>query len=283
MNAEQLRVNARIEDEHWWFVGRRRIMRALVERLAPPNPNRLIVDVGCGTGGNIGALSNDYRAIGIDTSPDAIELARARFPRAQFVLGRAPDDLGPAAGEASVFLLMDVLEHVRDDFWLFSELLNAATPGAHFLITVPADPGLWSEHDESHLHYRRYNRERLAHLWRGQPVTTLGLSYFNSWLYRPIQAVRAINRLRGKASGEAGTDLWLPRAPVNRLLTNLYAGETKRLLRLIDGRSRGFGAGVSLLAVLRREAGPVGVHGKPADAAPDLFDPEARRKLPVAV
>ena len=41
---------------------------------------------------------------------------------------------------------------------MLSGLLAAAAPGAYFLLTVPADESLWSEHDESFGHYRRYDR-----------------------------------------------------------------------------------------------------------------------------
>jgi len=170
---------------------------------------------------------------------------------------------------------MDVLEHIRDDFRILSELFAAAQPGAYFLLTVPANRALWSEHDKSHLHYRRYDVARFEHLWRGQPVTPLLVSHFNARLYRPIQWIRALNRWRGKASGEAGTDLWLPRPIVNRTLTNVYASESQRLLGALDrGTRAGFRDGVSLLAVLRRDAGPVQVRDKPGDLEPDLFDPE---------
>ena len=37
----------------------------------------------CGTGGNIAALADRYRGIGVDTSERGIELARARFPRVE--------------------------------------------------------------------------------------------------------------------------------------------------------------------------------------------------------
>jgi SAM-dependent methyltransferase len=274
MNAEQLRVNAQVEDRHWWFVGRRRIMRAIVESLVCPGSNALVVDVGCGTGGNIGALAKGYRTIGIDSSADAVALAQARFPNTRFVLGHAPRDLGDDARKARLFLLMDVLEHVPDDFLLLSELLEAASPGAYFLITVPADPSLWSKHDESHLHYRRYDLARFRRLWQELPATPLVVSHFNCFLYRPIQMARALNRRRGKSSGEADTDLWLPNRLVNRALTTLYAFERRRILKLLGGRGgQGFRRGVSLLAVLRREPGAITPRGKPADVASDLFHP----------
>ena len=104
----------------------------------------LIVDVGCGTGGNLAALGRRYRCVGIDTSVEAVELAQRRFPQVQFIAGRAPQDLGELAAQAQLFLLTDVLEHVPDDYVMLSELLAAACPGSHFLVTVPADESLWS-------------------------------------------------------------------------------------------------------------------------------------------
>ena len=44
-----------LETDHWWFVGRRRILRSLLKRLAPPAGAR-ILEVGCGAGGNVPLL-----------------------------------------------------------------------------------------------------------------------------------------------------------------------------------------------------------------------------------
>ncbi|HET7042294.1 MAG TPA: class I SAM-dependent methyltransferase, partial [Gemmatimonadales bacterium] len=136
MRAEHWRLNAEVEERHWWFVGRRRIMGALVRRLAEPGAGHVVVDVGCGTGGNIGSLADEYGCVGVDPSPEAIELAAGRWPGVRFVCGEAPEALGGAESEAGVVLLMDVLEHVPDDFDLLSRLVAVLRPGAHLLITV---------------------------------------------------------------------------------------------------------------------------------------------------
>jgi SAM-dependent methyltransferase len=275
MNPEQLRLNAQIEDEHWWFVGRRRILSRLADRLVPREPASLVIDVGCGTGANLAAVATGRRGVGIDTSPEAVALARERFPQVEYRLGGAPDNLLDVLPAARLVLLTDVLEHVRDDFALASRLLAAVSPGTWFIVTVPADPALWSEHDESHLHYRRYTRERFERIWHGLPVEAALVSAFNARLYLPIKAVRSLNRRRGRAAGQAGTDLFLPPRPVNRLLTALYASEGNRLERALAGNRAGYTAGVSLLAVLRRLDGDIAPRDKPANLEADLFDPVA--------
>lgn len=253
MRAEQLHLNAALEDRHWWFVGRRSIVRRLVHRILPRGAT--IVDVGCGTGGNLGALAAEYACVGVDTSPDAIALARERFPGIRFLEGRAPEDLGALAAEARLFLLADVIEHVEDDAGFLARLVRSASPGALFLITVPADPGLWSRHDETHLHFRRYERADLARLWERLPVTCLLLSHFNARLHPIVRAVRGWSRRRGKASGAAGTDLFLPARPVNWALTKLFAGEGRTLEGALASGGPGYAAGVSLIAILKREPG----------------------------
>jgi 2-polyprenyl-3-methyl-5-hydroxy-6-metoxy-1,4-benzoquinol methylase len=269
MHSEQFQLHADIEQRHWWFVGRRRILCRLVAEVLPASPQTAIIDIGCGTGGNIAALADRYQCVGIDASEEAIELARRRFPQVRFIAGRAPHDLGELASQARLFLLTDVLEHVPDDYAMFSELLAAASPGCHFLVTVPADESLWSEHDESFGHYRRYDRARLEGIWAGLPVTTLLLSYLNSRLLPVVRLVRAWNRRRGRVAGRAGTDFWLPSPPANSLLTVLFAGEARRLTAALRGRTRAYRAGASLVALLRREAGPIAIRPKPASLPPD--------------
>jgi SAM-dependent methyltransferase len=276
MRSDTFVLHADYERRHWWFVARRRIVQALVHQILPPSKERLIVDVGCGTGANVDAFAREYDCIGIDTSAEGTALARQNYPHCRFITGFAPEDLGEAAGRADMFLLMDVLEHVRDDIGLFTNLMAAAKPGAHVLITVPADPRLWSSHDIVHMHYRRYTTERLMKLWQDQPLIPLVVTHFNSRLYRLIRATRSVSRILARSWGHGGTDLKLPPAPVNRLLTSIFEGETNRISRDLRSHDRsGGGHGISMLAIVRREGGVVERRQRtPELAATDLHDPE---------
>ena len=262
MKSDQVQLHAEIEEKHWWFLGRRKIMRDLVRKVVPASRAATVVDVGCGTGANIAALAEDYSCVGMDASSEAIELARRRFPRVQFLCGSSAGDLGGLARRTDLFLLMDVLEHVADDASFLSSLVAAMKTGAHLLITVPAGKSLWSQHDVSFGHLRRYEREQLQGLWAGLPVSPRLVSYFDTFLYPIVRGLRAIGRLRGRAWGAAGTDLSLPEWPLNRVLQKIFASEGRFLVDLVEGRRhRGFPFGVSLIALLRREPGKV-----PSDA-----------------
>jgi len=153
-----------------------------------------------------------------------------------------------------LFLLMDVLEHVPDDTALLAPLVTAAQPGSHFLITVPADMKLWSPHDVSFGHFRRYDRLRFERAWAGLPLTPVLVSYYNCRLYPLALLARTLSRLRKRAWGRAETDFTLPAQPVNKLLETIFSGESACLIHRMEGRrSAGYPVGVSLMAILRRE------------------------------
>ncbi len=276
MKPELMRIHAEYERDHWWFVARRRIVTALIHDLLPPSKDRLIIDVGCGTGITVARLASEYSCIGIDSSEHGVALARESYPHCDFRVGDAPQDLGADAGRADLFLLMDVLEHVRDDVALFTSVMAAAKPGALALITVPANPALWSAHVIVHMHYRRYTHRRLAGLWTHPALTPLLVAHCNRRLYPLVRLVRAVSNARGRAAGSGGTDLRLPPAPVNRVLAGLFGGEAHRLRRrLRRGAVDPNGMGVSLLAIVRREAGPLSPQTLPAELADaDVHDPE---------
>jgi SAM-dependent methyltransferase len=276
MHAEQLKLFADIEARHWWFTARREIVRRIVEQAAPPSTNRKIVDIGCGTGGNLAVFAAHYRCAGIDASPAAVQLARERFPNVSFTCGAVAEQLPAVAADADVLLLMDVIEHVADDFEFFSEVAARCRPGALLLVTVPADMSLWSPHDETVLHYRRYEPARLRQLWAGLPLRERFFSYFNSRLYPFIKTLRQRNRARGESSGAAGTDFNMPPAPVNALLRRVFAGESAALLRaLASGQRMPYRRGVSLIALLEREPGVINPRRKPPDIPDDPFKPAA--------
>ncbi len=255
MNREVFELQGRIEEEHWWFRARRRVLLHLASDLLPETGT--VLDCGCGTGGNIRAFPEVHRRIGVDPSLEAITIATGKCPGVQFVLGTPPRVATAELQISDLVLLTDVLEHVERDGELLSGLVKCMRPGAHLLITVPANPGLWSPHDHSHAHYRRYTAGSLARLWEDLPVRQRLLAPFNRRLYPLVWLARRVTRALGRSAGAAGTDLALPVRPLNEMLLRIFAGESKGLaLALAGKRPPPRGPGVSLLAVLRRETAP---------------------------
>jgi len=262
MKSDQFSLHHEIELRHWWFRGRRRIVLSLIRSLVPPGQGRVLIDIGCGTGGNTFALAEEYAAVGVDPSPEAIAFAKTLPSSAVFIEGRFPADVGQKfLRAAEMFLLLDVLEHLADDAGLVAEVVSCLRPGGYLLLTVPAGMRLWSEHDRSFGHYRRYDLASLRALWAKQPVRELVVSYYNSRLYPVVLAARMLSRLRGGARGLAGTDFKMGNPGINAGLEQIFAGESRRLLEVLSGkRPQGYGRGVSLIAVLRREPGEIKIN-----------------------
>ncbi len=263
-----------MEERHWWFLGKRQIVKTLLTSLLTPNLRSLVVDVGCGPGGNVGALADSYDVAGIDISPNAIALARQRYPGIRFWQGELAEAPPEFDAGASFYLLTDVLEHVPDDFLFLSTLLARCKVGAHVLLTVPANDALWSSHDEVLGHYRRYERNQLELVWQGLPVIPRLISYYNSRLYPPIRAIRWLTQHSSKSFGKRGTDLRLPPEPVNRILASLFGGESKVLKDCLEGRRPvGYDYGASLIAILQVEGQSITPRRRPEQMN---FDHRAR-------
>jgi SAM-dependent methyltransferase len=245
MQREQFLAHAELEDRHWWFTGRRAILKRVVAAVAPPGQGMALLDIGCGTGGNVAAFAGGYAVLGLDPSNDAIELARARFPAVRFEQTADPEVGREHLQRGGVLLMSDVLEHVADDQELLDRAIAVVPSGGHLELTAPADPALWSRHDVDFGHFRRYRSEQFQALWRGAPVEQRLLSSFNSRLRPLIAAMRRV------APG-LGNNLHVPVGPLNGMLRRIFAGEAGALVAAIDRGLPPFRRGVSLVAVLRK-------------------------------
>lgn len=235
----------RMEERHWWFRGRRAVIWALIRRAGALVPARLL-DAGCGTGRNLVELGRLGVAEGVDPSEVAVEYCRRRG--LEGVRVGSLDALPFDDGRFDLLLATDVLEHLPDDGAGLRELRRVATADAALIVTVPAYGWLWSQHDETHHHYRRYTRPLLVRRaeeagWRVETA-----SYFNTALLPPIAAVRTIGR-RLRRSGRGRTDYELTGGPVNSLLELPMRAEAE----LIE-RGGSLPAGVSIGMVCRPAA-----------------------------
>lgn len=274
MKLAQFQVHEAFEQTHWWFTARRQIIRALVGAIAPASHESLIIDIGSGTGGIVAALSADYACIGVDRDSTAVAIAQGRHAATKFLNREAPQGVQSELHHAKVVLLLDVLEHIEDDFLFLSGVLAAVQPGTFVLITAPADGDLWSKHDISFGHFRRYDRSRLMATWAGLPASCHMCSYFNSRLYAPIKWIRRINNRLGRTAGKEGTDFAQPPRLINWLLHTIFAGEASVLAgALASGRVSAYDRGVSLAAVLRREEGELRPRTRPCG-----FEDEVRHE-----
>ena len=112
-----------------------------------------VVDMGCGTGINLDALSQFGRVAGVDVSETALSFCRERKA---YRLCQAPvSDLPFRSESIQLLTAFDVLEHCEDDRAVLKEAFRACSPGGWVVFTVPAYQFMWGDHDVVAKHYRR--------------------------------------------------------------------------------------------------------------------------------
>jgi SAM-dependent methyltransferase len=267
MRPDELHAMLSRDDSHWWYRGRRRVLRAALDRL-PLGPAARLLDAGCGSGRTLDELARYGRVSGIDLSAEAVACARGRGH--EDVRVARVEDLPFEDAAFDVVTCLDVVEHTPDDGATLAELRRVTRPGGLLLVTVPAYQALWSWHDEANLHFRRYDSSSLRVVARNAGWEVVGDTHFNSVLLAPVAAVRVAQRHR---RGHGHSNLDLTPSALNGVLELPLRLES----RLIATGVR-LPAGLSLLAVLRRSA----VDGLPARRdAPALPRPQAAAQ-PVA-
>jgi SAM-dependent methyltransferase len=192
-----------LEERHWWFRAKRRMVFALLERWG--NGGGRALDVGCGTGITLLELPPRFRALGLDPAAEAVALCRERG-LSDLVRGSATEIPLPG-GAADVVLALDIVEHVEDDVAALREIARVLSPSGIAVLTVPAFPFLWSAHDEALHHKRRYTRrvfeQRLSQA--GLAVRVGGFSHATIF---PLAAVlRLVRRPASGRNGSAASDV----------------------------------------------------------------------------
>lgn len=218
---------ASLDAEHWWFAARRDVVASLIRRCVRPPAGARLLEVGCGTGGNLSMLGQFGRLDAVELDDGARALAAERSGIAVRP-GGLPDDLPPECDGYDMVVLLDVLEHVHADQHALAALRRRLRPGGKLVLTVPAYPWLWSRHDETHHHHRRYTAGVLGDRLAAAGYRVVTMSYFNTLLFPLIASVRVLHRLLGI---DAADDA-MPSQPVNRVLRALFRSERHAIGRL---------------------------------------------------
>ncbi|WP_336974004.1 class I SAM-dependent methyltransferase [Sphingobium aromaticiconvertens] len=227
------------EGEHWWFVARRAIIDSLIAAHIPLGPDARILEAGCGTGGNLALLAHHGTLDALEYDADARALATARGI-GRIEAGALPGAIGFGETRYDMIALLDVLEHVDEDVASLGALGERLAAGGRMLVTVPAVPWLWSDHDVLHHHKRRYTQDGLSAVARNAGLTVQASGYFNSLLFPLAMAQRMAHQLLRRAAPLDAR----PSPTVNAALQRVFAAERHMLGRV------NFPIGLSLYAVL---------------------------------
>lgn len=247
MNADEYSNLGRVEREHWYYAGKRQLVRSWIGRTAGLSRDSLLLDCGAGTGLFAASMREVCRVRVLDDHAESLAILRTRFAPEEIVEGSATAIPLPAAS-ADCITALDVLEHIADDHGAAREIRRVLRPGGHVVITVPAMMSLWGHWDVALHHHRRYAAPELQALFPAADWEIVHLNYTNVAAFPLVWLVRRWQRGRDPGVASRMEDR-LPPAGVNRILQWLF-------VRLGLVRGVRFPLGVSLLLVARKRVSP---------------------------
>lgn len=227
MERAAYREMADLDQRHWWYQARRRILEELIRRTIRPPKDAQILEIGCGTGHNLEMLGTFGHVDAIELDDESRAIAEKRLGRG-IVSARLPELDGIPDGKYDLIAALDVIEHIDEDSAAVAAIAGKLKPGGKFIMTVPAHPWMWSAHDVVNHHKRRYSKAALKRLIEESPLKIDKVGYFNSLLFPAAVAERVASKLRGKDDA----DVKLPSAPLNSALRTVFAAERHLVGRL---------------------------------------------------
>jgi len=251
MQQHTYAIMRRVEESHWWFVGRRQIIRSFLQPIVcdlktdagdtKRDTTLNMLDVGCGTGANLEMLSEFGQAEGVDVSAEALSFCQARG--LQNVKLGAAEALPYEDNSFDLVTGLDVVEHLDDDLAGLKEMRRVLRRGGRTLLFVPAFMFLWGVQDDISNHRRRYTLKDLKRVVRGAGFEVERATYVNISFFAPILLGRLFMRATGlRPESENNITIGF----LNGLMGKLLSAERGPL------RYLNFPFGVSIICVARR-------------------------------
>lgn len=160
-NAEGFKMLASLEDKHFWFRTRVKLIHWAFKKYFSKAVSFL--EIGCGTGYILSTLQKSYPnllTMGSDIHVTSLPFAEAQLREKTALFQMDARDI-PFSRQFDVIGSFDVLEHIEEDEKVIQEMYKALKPGGGLLLTVPQHPKLWSPVDEVACHKRRYKQREL--------------------------------------------------------------------------------------------------------------------------
>lgn len=195
MQPHTYSIMYRVEETHWWYVGRRRIISSFLEWITRSTKPGRILDVGCGTGANLEMLSEFGEAEGIDVSKEALAFCRERGLKK--VREGEAERLPFPDNSFDLVTGLDVIEHLDHDQAGLKEMHRVLRPNGRALLFVPAFMFLWGVQDEVSHHRRRYTLAEIKRLVQEAGFEIERATYVNITFFLPILLGRLLMRLTG--------------------------------------------------------------------------------------
>ncbi len=247
-NKENFKFLFEMEQRHFWHVGRREIIYALLQQVYREKLSAVsMIEIGCGNGSVLQFLKSKGVDIeGGDLFLEALQFCRKRVDVPLYQLDARNT---PFADEQyDVVGLFDVIEHIDDDEAVLKETYRICKSGGRVILTVPANRWLWSYFDVMSRHKRRYSRKELYQKLQRAGFVIEKISFYVFFLFPLFFLYRAVENMRSSSDSKGLSS----RAEVQTipLINEVFLG-TLRFERLLI-KDTSLPLGTSLLAIARK-------------------------------
>lgn len=188
--TDLLAATEAVDRRHFWYRARSEVIAAAAARALGDGSAGPIVEVGCGNGAVLGALVRRFPGAAVVGLERFVEGASAAARRTGAPTAVADVACLPVRSAVRLVGAFDVVEHLDDDLGALRSLHGVLRPGGSLLLTVPADPKLWSAFDEASGHRRRYTQSSLAAVVEGAGFELRYLTPFMALLHLPARLRR---------------------------------------------------------------------------------------------
>jgi ubiquinone/menaquinone biosynthesis C-methylase UbiE len=218
-----------LEDTHWYFVIKRKLINNLLKRIEL-SPSAQIADLGCGTGVNIQQLYGGYDSFGLDGSKVAVEFCHMRGLKN--IEHGDINKLPYSDSQFDAVSMYDVLYHkLINPQSALTEAWRILKPGGYLIITDSAFNFLMSSHDIAVQARERFNKSSLESYLRSAGFGICYFSYAFFLTFPLLLTVRLLKRFFPD-DGEAISDVKAVNKILNTVLITVLSLEVA-LLRFI--------------------------------------------------
>ena len=246
MDRSAYQRHLEIDRSHFWRAAKRELLRDLLTDGGPPENKLRLLDIGGASSLYPSVLAEWGSVTVVEPDGECVETAKAVLGT-DIRQGSLPDDLG-VEGPFDVISMLDVLEHIEDDQRALEAVRDLLASAGRLIMTVPALPALYSDHDRALHHFRRYTRRTLIEVIEAAGLEVKRVSYWTSLLLPLVATQRTVSKARSALNPRRSVEytVELPSKGLNALLAGAMTVE-RHLLRAMP-----MPVGSSLFAIVER-------------------------------
>ena len=203
---------------HWYYQSKKVPLFRYFKNLAEQQNKPLtVIDFGSGSGFFAYELYKAFpqyieEVLLIDIGYTEVEMAATQGQKVR-KLRYIPEGINDC-----IVIMMDVLEHIADDYAILGEICDKVGTNAYYFITVPAFMSVWSSHDVYLGHYRRYTIPMVKRLLEACRCQINAQYYIYGSIFPLVWLVRRLKSNKENMENPESSDMAPMPAPVNFLL-----------------------------------------------------------------